>query len=515
MNSAGLPSDHERRRSNPGQSLRRFCLRHALLGFVLLLSLACVAALMTNTRSNGVSGNTADERAVSYVEAQLRAQGSPRSAFAVVRSGDITESGAVGQGIDVDTPFLLGSLSKSFTALAVMQLVDDQRIALDEPVTLYIPWFRTADPSAVITVRQLLDQTSGLPTWAGTVDLSEPEITLEQRVRAVADVSPVSAPGAEFHYCNKNYAILGLLVEEVTGMPYGDYLRQSILDPLGMDRTFTSVASARSEGLVDGSNVWFGWHVAGSPADLTGFLPDGSLVSTVADLSHYIQAQRDGIYLGRRIVSEESLGVMHSGRVDDDLGSRYGFGWRDAEVEGQRVIQHEGDLSNYHANLGMLTVVDGSLVVLTAHNSQLFDTSGPYAGGVRILAGGTTPSTDRSYLIVGAVTSVLAIAEVAALTSGTLRLVRRIGSARSAKRLWWRSFGIPAVGYLAVSGTGAAMIYSGLRFALQDELVVTPGIMFAALPDVSTMVAAALGWLALAGVSMLVAGIGHQSNAGT
>lgn len=93
----------------------------------------------------------------------------------------------------------------------------------------------SATPSVVITMRQLLNQTGGLIAWAGTIDLSRPGTTLEQRVRAVADVEPVSVPGSEFHYCNKNYAILTQVVEEATDMPYADYLQQHILDPLDMD----------------------------------------------------------------------------------------------------------------------------------------------------------------------------------------------------------------------------------------------------------------------------------------
>lgn len=209
-----------------GESTPRFgrvwrLLAWAVVAGVLIVG-ACTA-LVVDTMHRMPSGRTVDERAVSYVGEQLRAQGAPGSAFAVVRDGRISVSGTIGDGVTINTPFLLGSLSKSFTALAVMQLVDNGVVGLDDPVTRYIPWFRTAEPAAVITVRQLLNHTSGLPTWAGTVDLSRPDTTLEQRVRQVAEVSPVTPPGAVFHYGNTNYAILGLLIEQATGMNYPDY----------------------------------------------------------------------------------------------------------------------------------------------------------------------------------------------------------------------------------------------------------------------------------------------------
>lgn len=255
-------------------------------GLAAILIAAAWRALLVETTHQTPAGGTPDEHAVSYVYEQLRAQGSPNAAFAVVDHGHLTESGSTGKGVTTDTAFQLGSLSKSFTALAVMQLVDAGAVRLDDPVARHIPWFRTADPTAVITVRQLLNQTSGLPTWAGTADLTKPDTTLEQRVRHIADVKPVTAPGEAFHYCNANYATLGLLVEQVTGKRYADYLQQHILDPLDMNRTFTDYADARRAGLVDGSAVLFGVHVSQTPIDFPGALPDGTLVSTMSIQHH-------------------------------------------------------------------------------------------------------------------------------------------------------------------------------------------------------------------------------------
>lgn len=415
----GLQSTGARIRNPPrtasGGKRRRFRETFASFGITTLLSAIALTALMIDTRSEAATGHTVDQQAISYVREQLRPQGAPASAFAVVSNGTITESGALGDGVGIETPFLLGSLSKSFTALAVMQLVDTGRVELDEPVTLYIPWFRTADPTALITVRQLLDQTSGLPTWAGTVDLSKPDTTLEQRVRAVADVMPISTPGASFT---------------------------------------TATRTTR-------------------------------------------------------------LSQMHSGQIADDAGSRYAFGWRDSTIQGRRVIQHEGDLSDFHSHLGMLPETGRSLIVLTAHNSQLFNTSAPYEGGLQILAGGPQPEIDNSYRTAGAATSVLGIVEAAVLAAGTISLARRIRRMPSDQRPWRRRIGAPALGYLTASVGGTTLIYVGLKTALRKELQVTPNILFAALPDVSTMLSVAMGWLGLAGVITLIAGTARSRTSST
>ena len=496
------------RSSRSDRSARRSFLRFLTwVGVAVSLLAAAGAALIIDTSSQAPSGRSVDARAVSFVNEQLKAQGSPVSAFAVMRGGEVTEFRALGDGVSVDTPFPIGSVSKSFTALAVMQLVDQGAVRLDDPVTAHISWFRTADPKAVMTVRQLLNQTSGLPTWAGTADVTNSEITLEQRVRAVADVALAAQPGAEFHYCNTNYAILGLMVEEVSGIAYADYLRQHILDPLSMDRTFTSVADARQAGMVDGAEIWFGVHVPQELVGIPGALPDGFLISTVADLARYVAVQRDGTHAGRRIISQDALQRLHDGKVAvDDAGSRYAFGWYDAKLDGNRVIHHGGALSTYHANLGMLATPDTALVVLTAHNGQLFNTSASFVGGLRILAGGPTPGLDRSYLFIESAIVSIAIVELVLLLAGTLGLVRRVRSIRRSDQDWLPMVGLPALGYLGAGGVIAAVVFFGVRSALQDDVALTPSIAFATAPDLWTMMVVGVGWLALAGIITLCAG---------
>ncbi len=490
----------------------------AWVGVAVVLLAGAGASLVIDTSSQTPSGRSVDARAVSFVSEQLKAQGSPVSAFAVMRGAEITKFGALGEGVTVDTPFPIGSLSKSFTALAVMQLVDQGLVGLDDPVTMHISWFRTADPAAVITVRQLLNQTSGLPTWAGTSDVSEPDTAspervrelLEQRVRAVADVPLAAQPGAEFHYSNTNYAVLGLMVEEVSGIAFADYLRQRILGPLGMDRTFTSVADARQSGMVEGAEIWFGVHLSREPVGDPGALPDGGLVSTVADLARYVAVQRDGTHAGRRIISEESLQQLHDGHVADDVTYGYAFGWEDVRVERQRVIQHAGDVPTYHADLGMLKTPKAALVVLTAHNG-LFYQSAPYAGGMHVLAGGSTPAIDRTYLFFQTAIVAIAIVELVLLIAGTVGLVRRISNIRRSDQDWLRMVGLPALGYLGAGGVIAAVVLFAIWQFYQDKMVLAPNLLFSVVPDLSTMVVVGVGWLALAGIITLCAGFIHRA----
>ena len=169
-----------------------------------------------------------------YVTAQMQEAQIPGLALGIVHGDQIVHlrgfgvANPAGQPVTPQTPFILGSLSKSFTALAIMQLIDAGKMALDAPVQRYLPWFRVADSnaSAQIRVYHLLHQTSGLPTPAGGEAMAGTgEATLEQRVRELSTVALTQPVGSTFQYSNANYLVLGLLVQVVSGQSYGAYIQ--------------------------------------------------------------------------------------------------------------------------------------------------------------------------------------------------------------------------------------------------------------------------------------------------
>jgi len=180
-----------------------------------------------------------------FVEDRMRRHGIPGIALAVVRGGEVIHARGFGtdgrgQPMTADTPLYIGSVSKSFTGLAVMQLVAQGRIDRDAPVRTYLPWFEVADPdaSARITVRHLLSHASGLSDLRYLESLRLPDdATIEEGARDLRRAEPVAPPGSEFHYFNPNYTVLGHLVEVVSGQPYADYLREHVFEPLDMRRT--------------------------------------------------------------------------------------------------------------------------------------------------------------------------------------------------------------------------------------------------------------------------------------
>jgi CubicO group peptidase (beta-lactamase class C family) len=212
--------------------------------------------------SEQVGGLNSDpdlEKLDAYIEANMRQNRIPGMALAITQGERILYLQGYGssfsnQAVTPKTPFYIGSVSKSFTALAVLQLVEQGLIELDAPIQAYIPWFQVANESysSAITARHLLNQTSGMSRSDYNRDLLPADATIEEAVRNLKVIQPSQPPGENLHYFNANYTILGYLVEEVSGLGYGEYLQERIFKPLDMERSFTDPQAARAVGLAQG-----------------------------------------------------------------------------------------------------------------------------------------------------------------------------------------------------------------------------------------------------------------------
>ena len=176
-----------------------------------------------------------------HIERRMERLNVPGAALAIVEDDEIAHlrdfgrARPGGEAPTPQTPFIIGSLTKSFTALAVMQLVEDGKVELDAPVQRYLPWFRVADPraSAQITVRHLLNQTSSLPQLSGLrpwpISMTVPTPANDRRGHYPLELTrPV---GSAWEYCNMNYNLLGLIVEAASGESYEAYVQNHIFAP--------------------------------------------------------------------------------------------------------------------------------------------------------------------------------------------------------------------------------------------------------------------------------------------
>ncbi|GAP12712.1 beta-lactamase class C and other penicillin binding proteins [Longilinea arvoryzae] len=351
---------------------------HKLSHFLLAaLCLIFVCTLVTSdVRASGAAG---DFKAVDdYLTTAMRRHNIPGIALAVTQDDQIVFSRGYGQAGDdravtPDTPFYIGSQTKSFTAMAVMQLVEQGKLALDEPVKSYLPWFRVADEQASgqITIRQLLQHTSGL-SEAGYVESFPPDTSLEVLARDLSRARLAARPGEKMQYFNPGYSLLGLLVETASGQTYGDYISAHIFAPLKMTRSFTDPAAAQAAGLAQGYAQIF---MLALPVDQTFYRydqPAGFLISSASDLARYSMALMNGGELdGARVLSPESVAQLFTPNSAAD--STYGFGWYISKYYGETQITHGGDTERFHTAVLLLPQRKMSLVMLVNENHLLKD----------------------------------------------------------------------------------------------------------------------------------------------
>jgi len=335
-----------------------------------------------------------------YVETAMVVAHIPGLALGIVKNDRIVHlrgfgtADPTGRPVTPQTPFILGSVSKSFTALAVTQLIEAGHLELDMPVQRYLPWFRVADASASsqITVGHLLSHTSGFSQSASYIGEGK-ERTLEQRIRDLHRAELTHAVGSSFAYSNVNYATLGLLVQTVSGQSYGDYIQQHVFDRLDMRHSFVSQAHAREQGLAAGYRIWFGFPVAANIAYREDRLPSSALISSAEDMTHYLIAQLNGGYFGdRSVASPEAVQAMHA----PSQGAFYGRGWRKTAVNGVPAIWHSGVVSNYQSFVALSPEERWGVVVLMNVRSVLVTTiRRQVARGVVSLLAGRAPPPQR------------------------------------------------------------------------------------------------------------------------
>ena len=407
-----------------------------------LISLALsLCLLLSPAQARPRAGAASDFAAIdAYIAQQIEAQRIPGLALGIVQGDQIMhlqgfgQADATGRPVTPQTPFVLASVSKPITALAVMQLVEHGTLDLDAPIQRYLPWFRVADEAASsqISVRQLLSHTSGLPGSADVAPLTSTDMTaeaMETQVRALQGVKLNRAVGTTFEYANVNYITLGLIIQTVSGQSFEDYIQQHIFAPLAMHNSFTTQAEAQPRGLATGYRFWFGVPRPAAIPDNRAERPNGRLIASAEDMAHFLVAQlNDGKYAGTALLSPAGIVTMHQPAVTIGDGAGYGLGWYSGARNGVATVEHSGDGVNFHANVVLLP--DRGLGILLLENTENAYNASQMDGiarGVTSLLVGDQPAAVESgglYLIVFQVVVVLAAIQVAGML-WSIRQIRR------------------------------------------------------------------------------------------
>ncbi|WP_430782120.1 serine hydrolase domain-containing protein [Actinoplanes sp. G11-F43] len=399
-------------------------MRRTLLSTLVLSLLIALSPAPAQARSGGYDA---------YLREALEATGLPGMSVVVTRGDQVLHAAGLGHDADgrpvtADTPMRVASVSKSFTAATVLSLVGEGRVALDQPVVGYLPEFRTADPrSDRITVRHLLDQTSGLSDRTLDVTATQRAADLSGYLAVLRDGRLAADPGTHYEYCNVNFDVAARLVEVVDGRDFADAVRARIFEPLGMT---TSGVGDRQVRPAAGFNSIYGAWV--SRAELPGFRfgGSGSVVSTATDMGRWLIGQTGQ---GPRFLTPAALTTLHRSWTDGD----YAMGWSRHEVDGRRLLVHTGNLFTYtaiqafdpHSGLGLAVLLN---------SASLYEDNYDVLVGLLAIADGRQPAAPggtRQLIDLG-----LAAGALIAIGLGVLGVVRAGRWAQRAR--WWRMGGV-------------------------------------------------------------------------
>lgn len=306
------------------------------------------------------------------LEDERRHQSTPGLAVTIAHNQRILFDDASGYAIleqrvptTTDTVFRIGSVTKLFTALMLMQMCDRGRLQLEDSVVDYLP---LPDRWRTITFRQLAAHTSGLPREA-PLDYFDTMVFPEgeEIVASLEAVTPIAEPGTKYHYSNLGYAVLARALEEITVRPYKDYVRQHILLPLGMERSgFDLAAADRALAAVGYAPVEPAQPAGDLDLDIGGFAAAGQMYSSVADMCRFFAWWFDGT---------DRVGVLSTARRQEMLQPFFAsaaagreqpaLGWELAQVERWTVASQNGRTFGYAAGVSLIPEAKLGLTVLT------------------------------------------------------------------------------------------------------------------------------------------------------
>jgi CubicO group peptidase (beta-lactamase class C family) len=304
----------------------------------------------------------------------------PGAALGLYRDGQVETFGfgvaslETGQPVRPDTVFQAGSISKVFTATLLMRLADGGQVELDAPVGRYLPELKLADPSALhtITLRHLLSHQAGF-YGDRFLDYGHGEDAISKALAEFDTLRQITRPGEVWAYCNTGFQLVGGVIERVLGQPFETAMRERVLQPLGLDRSFYFAHEAITYPVTVGHNP-----VSGGPPQVARLWarhrarsPQGGLLSSAGDLLRFAAFHMgDGSAGDERVLSSASLAEMQKPQVAaGNFADWYGLGWSLRRFGEEMVVGHGGSTNGFRARLAMVPSRRFALAILTNSDS--------------------------------------------------------------------------------------------------------------------------------------------------
>lgn len=328
------------------------------LPLLLLLSLTCLA-------QNG-SSTKVDE----FIRAEMQAQQIPGLSLAVIKNGEIMIAKGYGLAnvelqvpVKPETIFQSGSMGKQFTATAVMMLMKEGKLSLDDKITKYFP--DGPETWRNITIRHLLTHTSGMTDYPQDFDMRR-DYTEDDLLQRMKPIALAFQPGEKWSYSNLGYVLLGILIHKVSGKFYGDFLQVRVFKPLEMSTariiSEEDIVANRAAGyrVVNGQLKNQNWV---SPSLNT--TADGALYLTVYDIAKW-----DAALYTEKLLKRATLEQMWTPvKLNNGTTHPYGFGWALGEVRGHRIVEHGGSWQGFKSHIARY-VNDKLTIVVFANQAR-------------------------------------------------------------------------------------------------------------------------------------------------
>lgn len=352
-----------------------------LLGAALLLSAACGSEANTDSGPASIQARADYSEVAEALQGMIEREHEQKElralSIALVDGDDVVwaagfgeQDAETGQPASAETVYRVGSVSKLFTDIAVMQLVESGEVDLDAPVQSYVPTFAPDNPTATaITLRQLMSHRSGLirePPAGHYFDDSGTD--LAATVASLNGTQQIYPPTTRQKYSNAGIAVVGYTLEVTQDEPFTEYVKRSVLEPLGMTNSAFTPDPDVIDDLADAYMWGFDRDLFAAPTFELGMSPAGSMYSTVLDLSRFMSAMfRRGEGENGRILSEESLEAMWEPQfADPGATNGYGLGFGVGERDGERWLGHGGAIYGFSTQLAFLPDAGLGVIVVSA-----------------------------------------------------------------------------------------------------------------------------------------------------
>lgn len=324
-----------------------------------LLALSTVAAAARARTADPPDLAAAWKRLDAFVLREMRAQRIPGVSLALTDRDRLLRVKTYGfADLEARTPLTpdhlleIGSITKSFTSIALLQLRDEGRFDPKRPVTDYLPWFSIRSSFEPITPHHLMSHTAALPRDRDDI-VSSPYQAVALHERVVGE-----APGQHFRYSNIGYQVLSYMLEELSGKPYAAIIRSRILEPLGMTHTVPAITNDLRKRLAVGYEGLYDDRPAPPdhplvPGAWTEYgAGDGCIAATPADLAAYVRMLLNrGLGPNGRILSEDGFRLLIHPVIPAGEGWSYGYGLETRQVSGHTLIAHSGGMIGYYARI--------------------------------------------------------------------------------------------------------------------------------------------------------------------